>query len=128
MARHGDLPIARGANVTLTYSFQGEAAMSSSLPSRAVLDTGMLQRIIWTPARLISDRLFAPRIEAFQRSSRQPSEPWAALGDVTARTRYLVGNRAAHIRTVETMKRRDDITTNRHRSGDPRHALLGDVR
>jgi hypothetical protein len=40
----------RGApNVTLTYSFQGEAAMSSSLPSRAVLDTGMLQRIIWTP-------------------------------------------------------------------------------
>lgn len=40
----------RGApNVTLTYSFQGEAAMSSSLPSRDVLDTGMLQRIIWTP-------------------------------------------------------------------------------
>lgn len=40
----------RGApNVTLTYSFQGEAAMSSQLPSREVLDTGMLQRIIWTP-------------------------------------------------------------------------------
>lgn len=40
----------RGAgNVTLTYSFQGEAAMASSLPTRAVLDTGMLQRIIWTP-------------------------------------------------------------------------------
>lgn len=40
----------RGApNVTLTYSFQGEAAMTATLPSRAVLDTGMLQRIIWTP-------------------------------------------------------------------------------
>ena len=40
----------RGApNVTLTYSFQGEAAMSSQLPSRDVLETGMLQRIIWTP-------------------------------------------------------------------------------
>jgi len=40
----------RGApNVTLTYSFQGEAAMSTSLPPRDVLDSGMLQRIIWTP-------------------------------------------------------------------------------
>jgi hypothetical protein len=40
----------RGApNVILTYSFQGEAAMSTQLPSRDVLDTGMLQRIIWTP-------------------------------------------------------------------------------
>ncbi len=37
------------ANVTLTYSFQGEAAMSPSLPPRDVLETGMLQRIIWTP-------------------------------------------------------------------------------
>ncbi|TBW41026.1 DUF1131 family protein [Siculibacillus lacustris] len=40
----------RGApNVTLTYSFQGEAAMATSLPPREILDTGMLQRIIWTP-------------------------------------------------------------------------------
>ncbi|MER2605125.1 MAG: DUF1131 family protein [Siculibacillus sp.] len=40
----------RGApNVTLTYSFSGEAAMQTSMPSRSVLDTGMLQRIIWTP-------------------------------------------------------------------------------
>ena len=40
----------RGApNVTLTFSFQGEAAMASELPSRQVLDTGLLQRIIWTP-------------------------------------------------------------------------------
>ncbi|WP_407048115.1 DUF1131 family protein [Methyloraptor flagellatus] len=40
----------RGApNVTLTYSFKGEAAMSSTLPPRQVLDTGELQRIIWTP-------------------------------------------------------------------------------
>ncbi len=40
----------RGAsNVTLTFSFQGEAAMSSQLPPRQILDTGMLQRIIWTP-------------------------------------------------------------------------------
>lgn len=40
----------RGApNVTLTFSFQGEAAMASSLPSRDVLETGLLQRIIWTP-------------------------------------------------------------------------------
>jgi hypothetical protein len=40
----------RGApNVTLTFSFQGEAAMSTSLPPRDVLATGMLQRIIWTP-------------------------------------------------------------------------------
>jgi hypothetical protein len=37
------------ANVTLTFSFQGEAAMTSSLPPRDVLATGMLQRIIWTP-------------------------------------------------------------------------------
>ena len=37
------------ANVTLTFSFQGEAAMATQLPSRQVLDTGMLQRIIWTP-------------------------------------------------------------------------------
>jgi hypothetical protein len=37
------------ANVALTFSFQGEAAMASSLPSRDVLDTGLLQRIIWTP-------------------------------------------------------------------------------
>ena len=36
-------------NVVLTYSFQGEAAMSTQLPPRNVLDTGMLQRIIWTP-------------------------------------------------------------------------------
>jgi hypothetical protein len=40
----------RGApNVTLTYSFQGEAAMSTSLPRREILETGILQRIIWTP-------------------------------------------------------------------------------
>lgn len=40
----------RGAsNVMLTYSFQGEAAMSTELPPRPVLDTGILQRIIWTP-------------------------------------------------------------------------------
>lgn len=40
----------RGApNVVLTFSFQGEAAMASTLPSRQVLDTGLLQRIIWTP-------------------------------------------------------------------------------
>ncbi len=37
------------ANVTLTFSFQGEAAMTTSLPPRNVLATGMLQRIIWTP-------------------------------------------------------------------------------
>ena len=37
-------------NVILTFSFQGEAAMSTQLPPRDVLDTGMLQRIIWTPA------------------------------------------------------------------------------
>jgi hypothetical protein len=37
------------ANVTLTFSFQGEAAMTTSLPPRDVLATGMLQRIIWTP-------------------------------------------------------------------------------
>ncbi len=36
-------------NVVLTFSFQGEAAMSTSLPPREILDTGMLQRIIWTP-------------------------------------------------------------------------------
>jgi hypothetical protein len=40
----------RGAsNVTLTYSFQGEAAMSTTLPPREILATGILQRIIWTP-------------------------------------------------------------------------------
>ena len=40
----------RGApNVTLTFSFQGEAAMSSTLPSGETLANGMLQRIIWTP-------------------------------------------------------------------------------
>ncbi len=40
----------RGApNVTLTFSFQGEAAMSTSLPSGSALAEGMLQRIIWTP-------------------------------------------------------------------------------
>ena len=40
----------RGAsNVTLTFSFKGEAAMSTSLPPREVLDQGELQRIIWTP-------------------------------------------------------------------------------
>jgi hypothetical protein len=40
----------RGAsNVTLTFSFQGEAAMSASLPSGEALANGMLQRIIWTP-------------------------------------------------------------------------------
>ncbi len=37
------------ANVTLTYSFQGEAAMTTSLPPRDILETGLLQRIIWTP-------------------------------------------------------------------------------
>jgi len=40
----------RGApNVTLTFSFQGEAAMATSLPSGQALAEGMLQRIIWTP-------------------------------------------------------------------------------
>jgi hypothetical protein len=38
------------ANVTLTFSFQGEAAMSTSLPTGSALAEGMLQRIIWTPA------------------------------------------------------------------------------
>lgn len=39
----------RGApNVVLTFSFSGEAAMSDKLPDRRVLDTGELQRIIWT--------------------------------------------------------------------------------
>ncbi|MCW1843544.1 DUF1131 family protein [Prosthecomicrobium hirschii] len=39
----------RGApNVVLTFSFKGEAATSVKLPARAVLDTGELQRIIWT--------------------------------------------------------------------------------
>lgn len=37
------------SNVTLTFSFQGEAAMSSTLPSGETLANGMLQRIIWTP-------------------------------------------------------------------------------
>lgn len=36
-------------NVVPAYSPQGEAAMSTTLPLRDVLDTGMLQRIIWTP-------------------------------------------------------------------------------
>jgi len=40
----------RGApNVMLTFSFQGEAAMATSLPSGQTLADGMLQRIIWTP-------------------------------------------------------------------------------
>jgi len=40
----------RGApNVVLTFSFQGEAAMATQLPRREILDTGLLQRIIWTP-------------------------------------------------------------------------------
>jgi len=40
----------RGAsNVTLTFSLPGEAAMSTQLPGRDVLDNGILQRIIWTP-------------------------------------------------------------------------------
>ncbi|MDK9698139.1 MAG: DUF1131 family protein [Siculibacillus sp.] len=40
----------RGApNVTLTFSFQGEAAMSTTLPTGSALAEGMLQRIIWTP-------------------------------------------------------------------------------
>ena len=40
----------RGAsNVTLTFSFQGEAAMATSLPTGDTLANGMLQRIIWTP-------------------------------------------------------------------------------
>lgn len=37
-------------NVTLTFSFQGEAAMATSLPSGEALANGILQRIIWTPA------------------------------------------------------------------------------
>ncbi|MEJ1157948.1 DUF1131 domain-containing protein [Prosthecomicrobium sp. N25] len=40
----------RGApNVLLTFSFKGEAATSTTLPTGAVLAAGELQRIIWTP-------------------------------------------------------------------------------
>lgn len=39
------------ANVELTFSFKGEAAMADKLPPQDVLMTGELQRIIWRPAR-----------------------------------------------------------------------------